>query len=87
MRGVLRERARRHARFSTRWQKRVLQILQQWFADYDNLQADDIPDLQQTLFLSSLDQRVDQKEMSWEKRINKARSVMKTVSRNRKLAH
>ena len=67
--------------------KRVLQILQQWFTDYDNLQADDIPDLQQTLVLSSLDQQLEQREMSWQKRIDKARSVMKTVSRNKRLAH
>ena len=64
---------------------KVIQILRQWFDTYDNLQADDIPDLDQgTLFLSSVDQFT---VPSWNLRINKARSEFKKVAAKRKLAH
>ncbi len=68
-------------------QSRILQILRQWFDTYENLQADDIPEVEQNLVLSEWDQQLyQQKEVSWQPRINKARSMMKTVARKRKLA-
>ena len=65
-------------------QAKVSRILRQWFECYDNLQADDIPEIeQQPLVLSTLDQTL---EPCWEKRINKARSTMRVVARRVKLA-
>ncbi len=63
-------------------QSKVIRILKQWFTQYDNLQADDLPDLDQgQLILSEFDQ---QTSIVWQSRINKARSTMKIVAAKRK---